>query len=150
MSQFFDYELKIRTEPFYRQRVQDAAELLIKTSKDITKGAKYKKLYEEALVEFLHLTRFNLSPLLGYYYPRYPDGNPYSLKDFPFANIYYSLNIGAGSSTVYRASRQIGKCLNINNLCKFRNKRTGEVVTMPIGEFFEKTKNLQKNCKKMS
>jgi hypothetical protein len=46
--------------------------------------------------------------------------------------------------TVTLAARQSGKCLNINNLCKFRDKITGKEFEMSIGEFFTLIKNNQK------
>jgi superfamily II DNA or RNA helicase len=35
------------------------------------------------------------------------------------------------------ASRQCGKCVSINTLITLRNKNTGEIVSMTIGEFYE-------------
>jgi hypothetical protein len=32
--------------------------------------------------------------------------------------------------------RQSGKCLSDKELCKFRNKKTGEIVEMTIGDFY--------------
>lgn len=37
-------------------------------------------------------------------------------------------------------SRQAGKCVHINTPIKVRNKKTGEVFEMAIGEFYEKQK----------
>jgi hypothetical protein len=39
------------------------------------------------------------------------------------------------------SSRQSGKCLSINTNIRLRNKKTGEIMEMTIGEFYE-------NCKK--
>ena len=34
-------------------------------------------------------------------------------------------------------SRQTGKCLDINTPIRLRNKKTGEIIEMTIGEFYE-------------
>jgi hypothetical protein len=39
---------------------------------------------------------------------------------------------------IVRTGRQIGKCVSINTPIKLRNKKTGEIIQMTIGEFYEK------------
>lgn len=38
-------------------------------------------------------------------------------------------------------SRQSGKCVHINTIVKVRNKKTGEIIEMTIGELYEQAKN---------
>jgi hypothetical protein len=38
---------------------------------------------------------------------------------------------------IAKMPRQVGKCFCINTLIKLRNKKTGEVIEMTIGEFYE-------------
>ena len=42
--------------------------------------------------------------------------------------------------TVIATARQAGKCQNINTPIKVRNKKTGEILEMTIGEFHERSK----------
>lgn len=138
---FQDFEFKIRTDPKYRSKIYTAVDKIAKTYKDSLKNPSAKKYHQEALVDYLKVSNFNLSPLLGFYYPNYPDFEPYTLRNFPFAHCYYTLNIGPGAFSVFRGSRQIGKSLTTNNLCKIRNKKTGEIKEITIGELFLLAKN---------
>jgi len=36
--------------------------------------------------------------------------------------------------------RQSGKCLNLNTVIKVRNKKTGEIIEITVGEFYVKIK----------
>jgi hypothetical protein len=38
---------------------------------------------------------------------------------------------------IAKMPRQVGKCFYINTPIKLRNKRTGEIIEMTIGEFYE-------------
>lgn len=140
---FLDFEYQMRKNPEFRDKILKAVDNINKTYKDMHKSLKHREAYKQAIQEYLEVSHFNLVPLLAYYYPNYPDG-PYNLSMYPFAHCFYQLNLGEGSYTVLRGSRQIGKCLHSNNLCKFKNKKTGEIVIMPIGEFHEKMKNSKK------
>lgn len=115
-ASFFDIEYLIRTNPFFYDKLEKSIKNLMQLYeryKTQGKNSVYKKLYFEAFFDYLKLTNFNISPLLGYYYPTYPLGTPYSLKDFPFAHIYYNLNIGSNCTTVFKGSRQIAKSTNM-------------------------------------
>ena len=48
--------------------------------------------------------------------------------------------------TIVRIGRQSGKCLGINTNIKIRNKKTGEIKTISIGEFYEQ--QIRKNVNK--
>lgn len=140
---FLDFEYKIRTDSAYRDKVYGALETMQKTAKDATKSEKHRKLREEAVMEYLKVSHFNIAPLLGYYYPHYPEGTPYSLKDFPFAHCYYTLNLGPNSSTTFRCGRQIGKCIDKASIVRIRNKQTGEIKTLSCTSLY----NLKKSQK---
>ena len=43
---------------------------------------------------------------------------------------------------IAKMPRQVGKCFYINTPIKLRNKRTGEIIEMTIGEFYEQQRNL--------
>ena len=133
---FFDFEYEVRTNPFYFDKVNKALTNLDKAYKYTLKHNAGYNEHREALVDYLRVSKFNITPLLGFYFPKYPLGTPFSLQDFPFAHAYYNLNIGPGCFTILRGSRQISKSLNFNNLCKFRNKKTGEIIEMTIGDFY--------------
>lgn len=134
---FHDFEYELRTNPGYRDKVQKAVVDLDKAYKyTLAHNTGYKE-HQEALLEYLRISRFNVTPLLGFYFPRYPGNSPYSLKDFSFAHCYFTLNIGPGSFTVFRGSRQIGKSVFGDTMLRVRNKKTGEISEIPIGELFE-------------
>ena len=105
---FIDFEHKIRTDSAYRDKIYKAIATMQETAKEATRSEKHRKLHEEAVMDYLKVSNFNITPLLGYYFPNYPEGKPYSLRDFPFAHCYYTLNLGHNSSTTFRCGRQIG------------------------------------------
>lgn len=43
--------------------------------------------------------------------------------------------------SIVKIGRQSGKCLNINTPIKLRNKVTGTIIDISIGDFYEQTKN---------
>jgi hypothetical protein len=44
--------------------------------------------------------------------------------------------------SICKMPRQVGKCLQLNTPIKIRNKKTGEIIEMTIGEFYEQQRNL--------
>lgn len=138
---FIDFEYKIRTDSAYRDKIYNAIDTMQKTAKEATRSEKHRKLHEEAVLDYLRASNFNITPLLGYYFPNYPEGRPYSLRDFSFAHCYYTLNLGHNSSTVFRCGRQIGKSLNPLSKIRIRNKKTGEITETTCGEMFDMIKH---------
>ena len=138
---FIDFEYKIRTDSAYRDKISNAIDTMQKTAKEATRSEKHRKLHEEAVLDYLRASNFNITPLLGYYFPNYPEGKPYSLRDFSFAHCYYTLNLGHNSSTVFRCGRQIGKSLNPLSKIRIRNKKTGEINEITCGEMFDMIKH---------
>lgn len=137
---FFDFEYLLRTEKLFQLKIEKAVSNIIKTNNDVLRNGsqlKYKRLRDEAFFEYLKLSRFNITPLLGYFFPRYPSMDPFSLKDHPYAHVLYNLNVGLDSSTTIRGSRQIGKCVIGDTLCKFRHKFTGKIVILSIKKFYD-------------
>lgn len=47
--------------------------------------------------------------------------------------------------TICKLPRQSGKCFSINTSVKVRNKNTGEILELTIGEFYEKIKKESNN-----
>ena len=47
--------------------------------------------------------------------------------------------------TICKLPRQSGKCLHINTIVKVRNKNTGEIFKLTIGELYEKIKEKSNN-----
>ena len=137
---FQDFEFNIRTNPNYRSKIYTAVDKIARTYKDSLKNPSMKKYHQEALVDYLKISNFNLSPLLGFYFPNYPDFEPYSLKAFPFAHCYYTLNIGPGAFSVFRGSRQIGKSCIYSTKVKIKNKKTGEIRIISMGDLFNMAK----------
>jgi len=44
--------------------------------------------------------------------------------------------------SICKMPRQVGKCFCVNTPIKIKNKKTGEVIEMTIGEFYEQQRNL--------
>jgi hypothetical protein len=44
--------------------------------------------------------------------------------------------------SISKMPRQVGKCLQLNTPIRLRNKKTGEIVEMTVGEFYEQQRNL--------
>ncbi len=66
----FDIEKLIRTDPIFRAKLEKSVKDVIATSAALHKknDTKSKQIRNETLMDYLRLTRFHLSPLLGYYY----------------------------------------------------------------------------------
>ena len=45
---------------------------------------------------------------------------------------------------IAKICRQVGKCVHINTDIRLRNKRTGEIITISIGDFYEQYRNKTK------
>ena len=122
-----------------KQKITEAIQKFAKANDDVRKYGsqqKYKQIRDEAFFDYLKLSHFNITPLLGYFFPKYPTLSPFSLKDYPFAHVLYNLNLGSDSSTTIKGSRQISKCISPNMKCKFKNKRDNKEYEMTIEEFF--------------
>jgi len=50
--------------------------------------------------------------------------------------------------SIVKCPRQVGKCVNINTLVRLRNKKTGEIVEMTVGEFYEQQQSKRNTAKK--
>jgi len=48
----------------------------------------------------------------------------------------------ANRFSICKMPRQVGKCLQLNTPIRLRNKKTGEIVEMTVGEFYEQQRNL--------
>lgn len=138
-SGWLDFEYLMRTNSSFRDKIYKSIQNIQSTYKNINKSSKARALYKEAITDYLKISNFNLAPLLPYYYPSYPIG-PYTLKDYPFAYCYYTLNIGENTYNVLRGSRQIGKCVCADTKCKLKNKNTGEEIEITAEELFNRAK----------
>lgn len=142
-SDFFDFEFEIRNNTMFADKVNAAIHNIIKTNDDLKRNAgqaKYRALRDEAFTEYLKLTKFNITPLLGYFFPKYPTVKPFSLQNYPFAHVFYNLNLGGNSFTCIKGSRQISKCVTGDTIIKVRNKRTKEIKEISLQDFFRLTK----------
>lgn len=65
---------------------------------------------------------------------------PFKLYDFQKKMVEMFHN---NRFNICKLSRQSGKCFCINNNVRLRNKSTGEIVEITIGEFYESLKSPQ-------
>ena len=52
-------------------------------------------------------------------------------------NAWTEIDLSSYRNTLVIGANGVGKCLSLNTLIKLRNKKTGEIIEMPIGEFYE-------------
>lgn len=110
---FLDLEHSLRTEGEFKYKYEQLASKLKLYSDKAASNPAYMKQVRDTNLQILRLTKFNLVPFLGYYFPKYPKNKPFSLRYYPFAYAMYNLNLGRTSYTVIRGSRQISKTTNI-------------------------------------
>jgi len=72
----------------------------------------------------------------NYFYIQHPTKGRMLFEPFPYqidlVDAYHNNRF-----CVAMLSRQTGKCLDINTPIRLRNKKTGEIIEMTIGEFYE-------------
>jgi hypothetical protein len=66
---------------------------------------------------------------------------PFKLHDYQKEMI---ISMKDNRNTIIATARQVGKCFCINTPITIRNKKTGEIKTLSIGEFHERTKKMSK------
>lgn len=115
---FFDYELALRQDTRFQHGLHDRAVKCAKYTELARANPRYKPDSDAAIMDLLRYTNFNLTPLLGYYFPRYPRTEPFSLKNFPYAYAMFNLTFGRDSVMCIKGSRQIIKstCLAIRDI----------------------------------
>ena len=92
---------------------------------------------EEELTEYIKCTNDPIYFLETYVKVVHVDKGVVPFKLYPFQRDMI-MAIHENRRLVGRIGRQSGKCVNINTPIKLRNKSTGEIVEMTIGEFYEK------------
>jgi len=115
---FFDYELALRKDTKFQQGLNDRAVKCAKLAESARANPKYKKQLDAAIMDLLRFTNFNLTPLLSFYFPRYPRTDAFSLRNFPYAYAMFNLTFGRESVLCIKGSRQIIKstCLAIRDI----------------------------------
>ena len=121
----FDLHTKLCTDIKFAHKLNYLVNKIHRFHLESKTNPQKKKQMADAVLILLELTHYNLSPLVPFYFPRFDSGQPFSFKDYPFAMELY--DVRSHQITTLRGSRQIGKCLSGNTLCKFRNKKTGDV-----------------------
>ena len=114
---FFDYELMLRKDLKFQQNLRSQAIKCSQLAESSKRNPNHKKELDKQIIKLLHMTNFNLAPLLGFYFPRYPRTEPFSLKNFPYAYAMFNLTFGRESVLCIKGSRQIIKstCLGIRD-----------------------------------
>lgn len=115
---FFDYEASLRLDLPFRHKLETlVGRLQILTEKTRT-NVKYKPELQSCILQLLEHTNYNLSPLLPYYFPKYPKNQPFSLHNFPYAYALFNLAFGRESFMCIKGSRQTIKstCLAVRDV----------------------------------
>jgi hypothetical protein len=108
-SSFFDYELALRKDLRFQHRLEALCKEISRLAELSRVNMKHKSDLNSAILALLEHTRFNIAPLLPYYFPRYPKNTPFSLRNFPYAYAMYNLTFGRDSFMCIKGSRQIIK-----------------------------------------
>jgi len=117
-STFFDYELALREDEHFKYDIMKQAHKCQALAERAAMNPGIKRQHDDAVMDLLRLTRFNLSPLLSYYFPQYPEHRPFSLRNFPYAYAMFNLTFGRDSVLCIKGSRQIIKstCISIRDI----------------------------------
>mgnify|MGYP006428120945 CR=1 FL=1 len=107
----FDFEYNYRTDGDYKEKVKHVANNLHYYTTKAKSNQKYNSQKKKYLKELSQLVDYNLAPFLEHYFPAYPKGNPFSLKDFPFAYIFYAKLFYC--TLTCRSGRQVSKTTNL-------------------------------------
>lgn len=110
---FFDIESKIRTDGEFKDWIKKQIIAISKLENSIKEDNSKLPDYQAAVAKLLQALQWNVSPLLSYFFPKYPSQQPFNLKDYPQSYAYYDLNVGRLCYTVLRGSRQIAKTTGI-------------------------------------
>lgn len=115
---FLDLEYKIRKDSRYADQLARLCLRMDKYQKMAVHDLRMREPLRQTIMDMLEHTEYNLSPLLGYYFPAYPKHKPFSLVNFPHAHAFFNINLGRGAYTVFRGSRQIIKttCMAARNI----------------------------------
>lgn len=109
---YLDLELKVRTDGAFRHKLMQLSRDLIGYYELSQRQEKYLKVYQDRLYEIVEFCQFNLSFLVGYYFPAYPKDKPLSLADYPFAFQLMALQVGG--FLCVKGSRQISKSTTLS------------------------------------
>jgi hypothetical protein len=104
---FFDLYKHVTSDTVFRSRVETIQRRLSEI--EVKNPPNSSKLREEGLYDLLELCHWNPSLLVPYFYPKYPENEPLSLFNRPFAMAM--LHMAVNGSVTIRAGRQIAKAL---------------------------------------
>jgi hypothetical protein len=58
-----------------------------------------------------------------------------------YGNTFTEIKLNSSRTNLIFGKNGFGKCLDINTPIKIQNNKTGEILEITIGEFYEQTKN---------
>lgn len=125
---FLDLQRELSLSPEFINKVMRVYQDMILADKSGEHMA-----FRQHMTELLRLCDYNPSLLAPVFFPDFEGGGPMTFWERPHAIAMLSMT-PTGTITV-QASRQVGKCLSVNALCKC--KVDGEEKTMTMGDIFE-------------
>ena len=99
---------------------------------------------EEQIIEFLNCKEDPVYFAKSYIKIVSLDHGLVPFKMYPFQEKLVS-NFHRNRFNICKMPRQTGKCFTINTKVKIRNKNTGEILELTIGELYEKIKKENNN-----
>lgn len=78
--------------------------------------------------------------LNNFFFIQHPTQGMIQYKAFPYQDELLD-NYHSNRFSISLLGRQLGKCVSASTVIKLRNKRTHQVVTMTVGEFYELQKS---------
>jgi len=139
---FLDLEKELRTNGEFKHEVIKLCKQIDTFTQKARINTRYKTELRESIFKLLRLTKFNIAPLLPFYFPKYPRSKPFSLRNFPYAYAMYNLNFGRTSYTVIRGSRQIIKSTSLATRAILSTKLFPNLRSMLICPRIEQLKTL--------
>lgn len=61
-----------------------------------------------------------------------------------FGNTFTKIDLTKNATTLVVGNNGSGKCVYIHTIVRLRNRKTGEILNMTIGELYEQTKQKYK------
>lgn len=118
---YIDLNLEVRTNAEFRYKVTQLTQEIQQLEKANDGNPHADDRISERILDIYRLCKYNAGLLVPYFFPRYPNNQPLSCSARPYSYAMFHMQIGG--FTVFRSSRQIGKCLGhaTNITAKIKN-----------------------------
>ena len=131
---YIDIYAKSRSDPEFRNEMRKLSDAIGNSELESRKNPAAKAVFSKNVQIMLRKCGMNPGFMVPHFFPKYPKQKPLSLSARPFS--YSMFNMQVGGFSVFRASRQTGKCLTSCNSVNINNLQTLEKSSLTLGELF--------------